>query len=79
MQAGLSDAQNKPHGFLDLDVWVYKRIKNIEDAMRQILKKKYPMPNDNPLLDPKGYKVKCLAAKRKRDKEFQQWLMRMNF
>lgn len=79
MQAGLTDATEKPHGIKDLDIWVFKRIKNIETAMREILKKKHPMPTDNPLHDPRGYKVKCVAAKKARDREFAAWLLKSGF
>jgi hypothetical protein len=62
-----------------MDLWVMKRCKDLERCMRVILKNKHKNPHDNPKLDPLGYVRKAKEAKKKRDREFEDFLMRSSF
>jgi hypothetical protein len=84
LQAGLSDAVKKGFKNDKLDLWVMKRIRDIEKAMRIILKRKHPMPGDQVISkNNKGQRIDfaedAKSAKRKRDREFERFLMESNF
>ncbi len=81
LQAGLADENSGgKHTTDSMDLWVIGRLKDIENAMKHILRAKYPNPFDNPLAKV-GDDVfaKAQAAKKKRDAEFSEFLMRSNF
>jgi hypothetical protein len=84
MQAGLADAASKGLSSDKLDLWVIKRLRNLEKAMKWILRQKYPMPGDKVI--PKYAKGKridfvqdAITAKKSRDKEFEMFLRRSSF
>ncbi len=80
LQAGLADANSRGKVTTEeIDVWVIARIKDIENAMKHILRERHPNPMDNPLNTDLDTQDKCTEAKRKRDREFQSFLMRSNF
>lgn len=80
LQSGLS-AVNKRGNISDekLDMWVIKRCRDLEKAMKIILRKKYPSPMDNPKHDPLAYIHKVKETKRRRDREFEEFLQKSNF
>lgn len=83
LQAGMAD--ENAHGRQTshaIDQWFVGRQKDIENAMKHILRARIPNPLDNPEnLKKVGDDVfaKAQAAKRKRDKEFHEFLMKSNF
>lgn len=84
MQAGLADAESKGMSSEKLCIWVLKRIRNLEQCMKWILRQKYPMPGD--IVIPKYAKGKRIdyaydahQAKKKRDNEFERFLLESNF
>lgn len=80
LQSGLADANAK--GVITsqkVDLWVIKRCKDLEKAMRMILKKKYPSPMDNPKYDRLSYAHKVIDVKRRRDREFEDFLRKSGF
>lgn len=83
MQAGLSAANDRGVSSDVINLWVLKRIRNLETAMKLILRKKHPNPLDTPSKTNKGnrmdYVHKFLEAKRKRDREFHDFLVRSAF
>ena len=83
MQAGCADAVNKGVLTDPLALWVMKRINNLERAARVILKRKHPSPLDAVSKTHKGRRIDYIAkaklAKKKRDREFEQFLMRSNY
>lgn len=83
LQAGLADAASKGLTNQKIDIWVIGLIRNVEQAMKYILKKKHPMPGDVVSKTHKGkridYAMTAIEAKRRRDKEFSEWLLKSNF
>ena len=84
LQAGLADANSNGLGNEKLNMWVIKRIMNIEKCMRYILKKKYPMPGDVVLPKfnkgrRKDYVMDSKQAKRARDNDFEKFLKESAF
>ncbi len=79
LQAGLADANaNGKVTTEKIDVWILARIKDIENAMKYIVKERNPNPVDSLNPDPM-IASKAREAKRKRDREFQRFLMESNF
>lgn len=79
LQAGLADAASKGLNTDALDLWVMKRCKDLERCMRVLLKRKHKNPLDNPLHDKSKYIAKALEAKRLRDREYYNFLMKSSF
>lgn len=79
LQAGLADASKKGLTTEKMELWVYKRCKDIEKCARWILKRKHPINTAGDYKDKTKSAVKALEAKRRRDKEFEQFLLRSNF
>lgn len=79
LQAGLADLASKGLNTDQIDLWVFKRIKDVERCLRVLLKRKYKNPLDNPLHDRSAYVNKALEMKRKRDREYEAFLMKSNF
>ncbi len=80
LQAGLADANSNGKITTEkIDVWVISRIKDIENAMKYIVKERNPNPMDNSLNAKIDVQRRATAAKRKRDREFQLFLMQSNF
>lgn len=80
LQAGLADAN--AHGKITtekIDCWVIARIKDVENAMKYIVKERNPNPMDDIANAKIDTKKLATAAKRKRDREFQLFLMQSNF
>lgn len=84
IQAGIADASSKGLTTPHMEIWALKLIKNIESCAKYIFRKKHPLPGD--LVIPKYAKGKridyvqsALEAKRKRDKEFANFLLKSNF
>jgi hypothetical protein len=79
LQAGLADANANGRITTEkMDQWVIARIKDIENAVRYIVKERHPNPADYLNPDPAIAK-KAVEAKRKRDREYQLFLMKSNF
>lgn len=80
LQAGLANLNKMGrHSDEKVDLWVMKRCRDVEQAMKVILKKKYPNPFDNPKADPTKYTESLRAAKKKRDQDFEKFLQRSNY
>lgn len=85
LQAGLADAASKGVSTPEMDIWVMKLIRNIEQCAKWIFRNKHPMPGDKVVIPKyaKGRRIDyvqdVLEAKKKRDREFQDFLMRSNF
>lgn len=79
LQAGLADAAKKGMTNEKIDLWVMKRCKDLEKAARWILKKKHHIQTAGTYKDKTQAAVSALEAKRKRDREFEQFLARSNF
>lgn len=81
LQAGLSDAVAKGMSSEKLEIWVIKRIRNVEKAMKVILRRLYKNPHDDVHCkkDPNGYIQGALLAKRKRDRAFEEFLKKSAF
>lgn len=81
LQAGLSDVVAKGLSSEKLEIWVIKRIRNVEKAMRVILKNVYKNPVDDVHCkkDPNGYIQKAILAKKKRDAAFEEFLKQSAF
>ncbi len=80
LQVGLAEANMAGKITTDkIDLWAVKRIRDLEKAMKYILRKKYPSPLDNPKHDPLLYIHKVQETKRARDREFENFLKRSSF
>jgi hypothetical protein len=79
MQAGLSDAVHMGLSSEKLDIWVIKRCRNLEKCMRFILKHQYPNPMDRPGNHPLAYIKKAKDAKKKRDRNYEDFLLKSSF
>lgn len=79
MQVGLAEANDRNISSDKINVWVIKRCRDLEKAMKVILRKKYPSPMDNPKHDPLLYIHKVKLTKRNRDLEFEAFLKKSSF
>lgn len=80
LQAGLHEANRSGKITSEkIDIWVIARLKDLENAMKYILKERYPNPMDDPRNVGTEFAAKATAAKRIRDREFQKFLMESNF
>ncbi len=82
LQAGLADAESHGMNSDQLSLWVIKRCRDVEKCMKFIIRKESPNPLDNPsgkIVDRLGYVAKAVEAKKKRDREFETFLMKSNF
>ena len=84
MQAGLTDAVAAGIKTSDLDLWVLKRIRNLERCAKEIIKIRNPMPGD--IIVSKTHKGKrldytmdALSSKRKRDRELAEFIQKSSF
>lgn len=83
MQAGLADAASKGLGNDRLNIWVIKRMRDIEKCAKFIIRKRESNPLDVVSKTHKGkrldYAMSAIEAKRRRDRAFEDFLMRSNF
>lgn len=80
LQAGMSDLAKAHNGSVPDDItnWFLRAQRSLELTMKKILKIKHPIPNDT-VLDKANHTLKSLEAKRKRDQEFEKFLMESAF
>jgi hypothetical protein len=78
IQGGMDDLAKKHLNTDEINVWYCRLIKSLEKTAKDILKMKYPLPGDNPLLSKRNQDTKEaakeLAFKRKRDQEFMKFI-----
>lgn len=79
MQAGLAKANDRNVSSDKINIWTVQRIRDIEKAMKVILRKRHPMAMDNSKADPLLKIHKHREAKRKRDAEFEAFLHKSSF
>lgn len=80
LQAGLADANSRGKiTTQDMDIWVLCRIKEVEKTMKEIIKRKWKSIADKHLKTDAENFTKIREDKRKRDKEFESFLMKSNF
>jgi len=83
LQSGLSDAASKGVTTPEIDLWVIKRCRDLEKCAKFILRKKHPMPGDVISKTHKGqrfdFAMDAKEAKKKRDRDFEQFLRKSNF
>jgi len=80
LQAGLADANARGKiTTQQIDVWVLCRIKEVEKTMKEIIKRKWKSIADKHLKADAENFMKIREDKRKRDKEFETFLMKSNF
>lgn len=79
LQAGLAEAVARGIKDDKLDLWVIKRCRDIEKCARFILKKRHPEPKLDPKKEPAKYVQQARELKKKRDREFEAFLMKSNF
>lgn len=81
IQAGMDDLVRAKADTLDIAIWFSRLIKSLENTARAIIRKRYPMPGDSPLMakaDP-ALIARTADAKRKRDQELRDFLARSSF
>lgn len=83
LQAGMADAAKKGLNSDELCFWVIKRCRDIEKCAKFIIRKRESNPLDVVSKTHKGkrldYAMSAIEAKRRRDKAFEDFLMRSNF
>lgn len=72
IQAGMTDIANKKLNTPEIDVWFIRLNKSIEDTARAIIRKKHPLPGDNPLIDLKT-RLSSHDVKKARDQELRSF------
>lgn len=77
LQRGMDLAAKKKLNCEKLQLLFIRLQTSIENTMRQIVRKKYPSPCDNPLIA--GQHMDELSAKRLRDQELERYLKRTSF
>lgn len=80
IQIGMDDITKQKLNGEKICVWFLRLQKSIEKTMKNILKKKYPSPLDNPKY--KGTheeRLKFICLKRKRDSEFEKYFKKVSW
>lgn len=72
IQVGMTDLANKKINTPEIDVWFIRLNKSIEDTARAIIRKKHPLPGDNPLIDLKT-RLSSHDVKKARDSELRSF------
>lgn len=79
IQVGLAEAKKK-NAMSDELVHFYIRLnRSLEMTMKKILRQKYPNPHDDPLNASGQQSVKYIKAKRQRDLEFENFLLKSSY
>jgi len=81
-QAGLADAAKKNLSTPEIDLWVMKRVRDIEKIAQKVVRLRTPNPCDDPLYakkDPLGYVHKAKFAKQQRDRELERFFQESSF
>lgn len=68
IQAGMDKLAKEKLNTEQINLFFIRLNKSLENTAKQIIRKKYPLPGDNPLIA-KEYDKKSLEVKRKRDRE----------
>lgn len=73
--AGMDDLAKRKMNTDEMNVWFIRLNKSIEDTAKKIIRKKHPMPEDNPLAS-SHYTHATGEAKKKRDHELAMFFKR---
>lgn len=76
--AGMDDLVKAKLNTEDMCVFFIRLQRSLEITAKKILRKKYPLPQDNPL-GQEDYTLSTLEAKRKRDHELQLFFKQSNY
>lgn len=80
LQAGLADANSRGKiTTQQMDVWILCRIKEVEKTMKEIIKRKWKSIADKHMKTDVENFTRIREDKRKRDREFESFLMKSNF
>lgn len=80
LQAGLADANARGKITTQkMDIWVLSRIKEVEKTMKEIIKRNWKSLADKHIKSDVENFTKIREDKRKRDREFETFLMKSNF
>lgn len=74
IQAGMDDLAKKKLNTDEINAWFCRIIKSIEKTAKQIIKKKYPLPGDNPLIAKSKEFIDIHEIKKRRDKELADFM-----
>jgi len=78
LQKGMDDAVKKKINDEKMSVFFIRLQRSIEMTMKKIIRKKFPLPNDNPLYTGNDIS-KFIEIKRKRDHEFEKYLRKVSY
>lgn len=73
--AGMDDLAKKKMNTEEMNLFFIRLNRSLENTARQIVRKRVPLPQDDPL-EAKNWSNKYLEAKRKRDQELTAFLKR---
>lgn len=76
LQAGMDKLVKEKLNSDELCIWFARLTRSIELTVKSILREKYPLPNDR---NNKEKSLEIMTAKRKRDAEFMNFLVKSRF
>lgn len=76
--AGMDDVAKAKLNTDDINTWFVRLTMSLENTAKKILRAKYPMPHDNPLIA-KDSDPRALEAKRKRDYELSIFMKESSY
>ena len=79
VQAGMADLAKKKLNTDEINVWFCRITKSLEKTAKQIIKKKHPLPGDNPLLGVKAEYKDLHSVKKLRDKELADFIRKSSY
>jgi len=74
VQAGMDDLAKKKLNTDDINIWFCRLIKSIEITAKRIIKTKFPLPGDNPLIAKNSEYIDQRKIKQKRDQELAKFM-----
>jgi hypothetical protein len=79
LQSGLASVVNSGLSTPEIELWVIKRCRDVEQCIKFIVKKRNPLPQLDAKKDPAEFRRKVKEAKKNRNHELEMFLMKSNF
>lgn len=79
LQAGMDDLAKKNLNTAEMNVWFIRLCKSIDQTARLIIRKRHPLPQDNPLVAKDKEFLKYAEIKTKRDRELAAYLKKSSY
>lgn len=79
IQAGMDDLAKNKLNTADMNIWFCRIMKSLEITAKRIIKAKYPLPQDNPLIAKRAEYLNFGEAKKRRDLELKAFLQKSSY